>query len=341
MAKETKSLLERLQKGEVLVAEGFLFEMERRGYVKAGPFVPQVVLEYPEALKQFHSELLRAGSEVIVAFTYYGHRSKMKAIGLEDRLEDLNRKAVALAGEVARQGNALTAGNLSNTWQYDSTSPVASDAVVRAIFKEQTGWAVEVGVDFMIAETFSHLGEALIALEVIKEEGLPAVITFIPLQEKSCDGYLWEDACRIVAENGADVVGLNCGRGPKTMFPILERILKKTDCPVAALPVPYRTTKEQPNFFELKMPGQKSAFPVALDPFLLSRFEMADFAVQARDMGIRYIGACCGAGPHHIRAMAEALGRRVPAGQYSPEMDLHPVLGSEDPRDRYCFGPNE
>jgi betaine-homocysteine S-methyltransferase len=31
---------------------------------------------------------------------------------------------------------------------------------------------------------------------------------------------------------------------------------------------------------------------------------MADFALTARDMGINYIGICCGAGPHHVRAMA-------------------------------------
>ncbi|MCF8106852.1 MAG: homocysteine S-methyltransferase family protein [Desulfohalobiaceae bacterium] len=176
-------------------------------------------------------------------------------------------------------------------------------------------------------------------MEVIKEVGLPAVITLIPLQEKSCDGYRWEEACRILDENGADVIGLNCGRGPDTMLPILEKIRKKTNCYIAGLPVPYRTTREQPCFFDLKMPGQKSAFPVGLDPFLLTRFEMADFAVKARDIGINYMGACCGAGPHHIRAMAEALGRIVPASKYSPDMKLHPIMGSEDPVKRYCFAP--
>ena len=95
------------------------------------------------------------------------------------------------------------------------------------MFEEQTRWATDVGVDFMIAETFSHLGEAFIALEVIKEARLPAVITFIPLQEKSCDGYVWEEACRILEENGADVVGLNCGRGPDSIIPILRKSGKK------------------------------------------------------------------------------------------------------------------
>ena len=55
---------------------------------------------------------------------------------------------------------------------------------------------------------------------------------------------------------------------------------------------------------------------------------MADFAVAARGLGVNYVGICCGAGPHHVRAMAEALGRTVPASKYSPSMDLHPVLGA-------------
>ena len=54
---------------------------------------------------------------------------------------------------------------------------------------------------------------------------------------------------------------------------------------------------------------------------------MADFAVRARDIGVNYIGICCGAGPHHVRAMAEAVGRETPASRYSPDMERHPVLG--------------
>jgi betaine-homocysteine S-methyltransferase len=54
---------------------------------------------------------------------------------------------------------------------------------------------------------------------------------------------------------------------------------------------------------------------------------MADFARRARDVGVDFIGICCGGAPHHVRAMAEALGRTVPASRYSPDLALHPVLG--------------
>ncbi len=336
-------LLERLDKGVLLVGEGYIFELERRGFIKAGPFVPEVVLEHPDAVRELHSEFLRAGSDVIVACTYYGHRSKLKSIGKEDRLEELNNKSLALAKDVAQKSDALVAGNLSNTWEYDPGNPEQSAETVRSIFREQVNWAANAKVDFVIAETMGHVGEAIIALEEIKVVGLPAVITFSPAAEKSCDGHTWSEACRILEENGADVVGLNCGRGPRTIMPMLADIRQKVSGPVAALPVPYRTAPNSPCFFDLRLPDGKNAFPVALDPFLHTRFEMAEFAVQAQDMGINYIGICCGAGPHHVRAMAEALGRKVPASRYSPEMNLHPIFGDQESQKinyREClYGP--
>ena len=63
-------LLERLRDGETIVAaEGYLFEFERRGYLKAGAFVPEVVVEHPELVKAVHEEYVHAGSDVVEAFT--------------------------------------------------------------------------------------------------------------------------------------------------------------------------------------------------------------------------------------------------------------------------------
>ena len=324
------TLQNRLDSGIVLVAEGYIFELERRGFLKAGPFVPEVVLKHPAAVQTLYREFVRAGTDVVVACTYYAHRSKLKSIGIENALEQLNVQAVEMAVEAARETGALVAGNICNTWEYDPSNLAASEKRVRAIFKEQIQWAKAGGADFIIAETFSHYGEALLSLEESKAAGMPAVITFSPVAPVTCDGLSLAEACQRLEENGADVVGLNCGRGPRTMLPILQEIRQAVDGHVAALPVPYRTHERQPCFFDLRGEDGKNAFPVALDPFLLSRFEMADFAVQARDMGINYIGICCGAGPHHVRAMAEALGRTAPASEYSPEISLHPIFGDQD-----------
>jgi betaine-homocysteine S-methyltransferase len=329
MTKPNQKLLERLDAGTVLVAEGYIFELERRGFLKAGPFVPEAVLRYPEVVQGLHREFVRAGTDVVVACTYYAHRSKLQSIGIENALERLNVKAVEMAVDAARETGALVAGNICNTWEYDPSDLKASEEKVRRIFREQVLWAKAGGADFIIAETFSHYGEALLSLEEIKRAGLPAVVTFSPVAQTTCDGLSLAEACRRLEDQGADVVGLNCGRGPATMLPILQEIRQAVSGHVAALPVPYRTHDRRPCFFDLLGEDGKNAFPVALDPFLLSRFEMADFTVTARDMGINYIGICCGAGPHHVRAMAEALGRTVPASEYSPEIKFHPIFGDQ------------
>src|SRR5919106_2557621 len=116
-------LLERLDRGSVVCAEGYLFELERRGYLQAGAFVPEVVLEQPELVAQLHREFVHAGSDVVEAFTYYAHREKLRIIGREDALETINRQALEIAGEVARETDALLAGDVCNTNVYDPDDP--------------------------------------------------------------------------------------------------------------------------------------------------------------------------------------------------------------------------
>ena len=329
--------MERLSRGVVLGAEGYLFELERRGYLKSGPYVPEVVLDRPEAVAELHREFLHAGAEVMVAFTYYGHEEKLRMIGRVGDLEALNRQAVRLAVEAARDGDALVAGNICNTWAYDPAEAAASGERVRRMYHDQVAWAVEEGADFIIAETNDYLGEALIGVEVIKSFDVAAVVTFASSEQTTIDGASFEEACARVEQAGADVVGLNCSSGPETMLPLLQRVRDAVSCPVAGQPVPYHTTAEQPTFQSLRDADGRRVFPLALDPFVCTRFEMAEFATAARDLGVGYIGICCGGAPHHVRAMAEALGRTVPASKYSPDLSLHPILGDDaaEVADRY------
>ncbi len=102
-----KGIVERLASGTVLGAEGYVFELERRGYIKAGPYVPEVVLDFPDAVRQLHREFLSRGSEVMVALTCYAHREKLRHVGREGDLEAINRCAVRIAREVAQEGDAL------------------------------------------------------------------------------------------------------------------------------------------------------------------------------------------------------------------------------------------
>jgi betaine-homocysteine S-methyltransferase len=328
------ALVERLAAGPVICAEGYLFELERRGYLQAGAFVPEVVLEHPDRVAALHEEFVHAGSDVVQAFTYYAHREKLRVIGKDHLLEPMNRQALALARRVARDTGTLLAGDVCNTNVFDPADR-ATHAHVRSMFDEQVGWAAEAGVDYVVGETFRFLDEALIALAAIRAARLPAVMTLnLHGTPETREGIGLPDAMRRLADAGADVVGLNCAWGPATMLPLLGELVSAVPVPVAALPVPYRTDAEHPNFQALDDPGYAGlptgrSFPTALDPFTCTRYEIADFTRAAHAAGVRYLGLCCGAAPHHIRSMAEALGRTPPASRYSEDMSRHVYFGSE------------
>src|SRR5919198_6056391 len=112
---DVTGLLERLAAGPVICAEGYLFECERRGYLQAGAYVPEVVLEHPEVVAQLHREFVHAGSDVVEAFTYYAHREKLRLVGKEHLLEAINRQALEVAKDVASESDAPFAGDICNT----------------------------------------------------------------------------------------------------------------------------------------------------------------------------------------------------------------------------------
>jgi betaine-homocysteine S-methyltransferase len=119
------------------------------------------------------------------------------------------------------------------------------------------------------------------------------------------------------------------------MMPLLREIRAAIKVPMAALPVPYRTSPNEPSFQSLRDAHWQDEwgsrpFPTALDPFTCNRFEIAEFGREALALGIRYLGVCCGAGPHHIRALAEAVGKTPPASKYSADMSKHAFLGSHE-----------
>jgi betaine-homocysteine S-methyltransferase len=330
-------LVERLDAGPVICAEGFLFELERRGYLSAGEFVPEVALEFPEALRALHVDFQRAGSDIVEAFTYNGHREKMRVIGKEDLLEPLNRAALRIAREVAdaRPGD-LMAGNISNTNIWDPADQ-GRQSEVRSMFEEMVGWAVDEGADVIIGETFYYAGEALAALEVAKATGLPVVLTIAPMAlNEMADGVGIVETCQQLEQAGADVVGMNCFRGPETMLPWLRKIREAVSCHVGALPVPYRTTDAEPTFFNLSdnratVPSPHGrTFPTALDPLYANRYEIGDFAHAAFELGISYLGVCCGASPMLIRQVAEAVGLTTEASRFSERMENHFMYGDNE-----------
>jgi betaine-homocysteine S-methyltransferase len=131
------------------------------------------------------------------------------------------------------------------------------------------------------------------------------------------------------------------------MLPWLREIREAVSCHVGALPIPYRTTQEEPTFFNLSDPDAPvpsphgRTFPTALDPLFTNRYEIRDFAREALELGVRYIGVCCGAAPIHIREVAEAAGRRPEASRYSERMQNHFMYGSNERLPEHIVGLGE
>ncbi|MBI2950912.1 homocysteine S-methyltransferase family protein [bacterium] len=296
-----KSILERLKEGVVLGDGGYLLALENRGYVQAGPFTPEVTIEHPNALLALHQEFLNAGAEVLQVLTFYASENKLAQIGYAGRLAEINRAAVQIARQAAGD-RALVAGDLCLTWKYKEGDSKAADDC-RRLFDAQIGYQREVGVDFFICETFLLVGEALIALERAKRTGLPVMVTLAFEGPKTRDGRTPGEAARMLEGAGADIVGTNCWQDPTFMLPVVEEMRRAVKGYVAAQPVAYRCTPDVPFFT-----GQKG-FPDRLNPYHLTRYEMGDFAQKALDLGVNYIGGCCGCEGAHIRQMARAIGK--------------------------------
>ena len=316
----------------MICAEGYLFEFERRGYLQAGPYVPEIVLEHPELVAGLHREFVHAGSDVVEAFTYYAHREKMRLIGKEHLLEPLNRDALAIAADGrARDRHAGRRQPL----EHQRLRPRRRVAAARARDVRRAGqWIVDAGMDFVVAETLRWGEEALLALAAINEAGLPSVVTLaIHRDPQTREGWTPAEACARLADAGADVVGLNCIRGPRTMLPLIREIRDAVDCHVAALPVPYRTTDAEPSFQSLTdpdcdcLPGDRP-FPTALDPFLCNRYEIAEFGREAYWLG-RALSRCLlrrrpAHDPQHGRgARPQAAGEPLQPGHEPPRVPRH------------------
>ena len=155
---------------------------------------------------------IRDSSDIVQAFTYYGHREKLRIIGKEHLLEPMQKNALKIAKEAANEFKDLdlmVCGDVANTNIFDPNDK-NSFKECQKMYEEQVLWAKEAGVDFVVAETINWVDEMKIALKAIKDEGLIAVANYaIPRGDLTRDGHTAEDACKIIEDLGADVVGLN------------------------------------------------------------------------------------------------------------------------------------
>ncbi len=312
-----EGVFERFGRGSVILGDGgYLIELERRGYVDSGSerenvgtgkgsgqFTPEVAIEHPEALRGLHQEFLLAGSDVLQALTFFATREKLDRAGYGQETEAINNAAVKIAREVAGD-RALVAGSVSRTQLFEREGSSAAGHA-RDLLSEQVQLLLSAGVDMLILETFFRLDEMLIALDVVRDSGVPIIATmsFRPTTVESSDGVSTGKCAVAMVEGGAHLVGANCEQDPERMLSILRSMRSVVDVPLAAQPAAFRTTDETPCF--TKIPE----FPDELETVQTSRKAFTDFAAHAADEGIGYLGGCCGCNASYIRAMRRGLPR--------------------------------
>lgn len=305
-----KTLLERLAEGPVIGDGGFVFALEKRGYVKAGPWTPEACVEHPDAVVGLHREFLRAGADVMQAFTFYASDDKLvnrgNKAGKNFTGAEINRRAAELAKQVAAEGDALTLGGICQCPSYLSG---AGKAKVQEEFRKQIQVFVDTDLDFLLCEYFEHIEEMEWAIEVCKETGKTVAASMCIGPEGDMHGVTAGECAVRMAKAGASVVGMNCHFDPFVSLDAL-RVMKKglekaglvDKVYLMCQPLGYMTPDAgRQGFIDLP------EFPFGLEPRICTRFDMHRYAREAHELGVRYIGGCCGFEAYHIRAVSEEL----------------------------------
>lgn len=234
----------------------------------------------------------RGRNRYFICADLYREQNKIKEYGLEDHLEEMNRKLVALSKEAAKGTNALVAGDLTMTGEqlYPLGDLMFEDLV--DVYKEQAKIIAEAGADLFVVETMMSLQECRAAVLAIREVCDLPVMVSLTYNEDGRTLYGTDPVTAVVVMQslGADAVGMNCSTGPEAM---LEPIAKMAE--YAAIPLLAKPNAGMPELID----GQ-TVFNVEPEEF-------AEVGKKLVEEGAAIIGGCCGTTPEHIRALKEAV----------------------------------
>jgi 5-methyltetrahydrofolate--homocysteine methyltransferase len=295
-------VVERVRRGEILVFDGGYGTMLFAAGLANGACPELWNDTHPDVVRGIHQGYFDAGSDIVETNTFGGSRLKLNEYGLGDRARELNVKGVRLARAAAPPGGYV-AGSIGPTSrlpaEYEPLGDTTDEQYV-ATFREQAAALAEGGVDLFAVETMMFPQEAIAAIRACKAVAdLPVMATmFFQFEElHDRDRTMWGESPADVAKNllgaGADVVGMNCGRGPDRAIVIIREMRQVTDAPLVAYPnagLPV-TTGDRVTY-ELGPEAMAREYPALLDA------------------GCNIVGACCGSDPQHIRRIAELVRHR-------------------------------
>jgi 5-methyltetrahydrofolate--homocysteine methyltransferase len=295
-------IVERVKVGETLVFDGGYGTMLFAAGLLNGA-CPELWNEsHADVVRGIHQGYYDAGSHLVETNTFGGTRLKLNEYKIGDRTRELNVKGARLA-RAAAPPDRYVAGSIGPT----SRLPVdyaldegVTDEEYEATFREQVEALAEGGVDIFAVETMMFPQEATAAIRACKAvTDLPVMATmFFQFEElHDRDRTMWgespADVARSLLAAGADVVGMNCGRGPDRAITIIREMRKVTDAPLIAYPnAGLPITTGDTVTYELGPEAMAREYPALLDA------------------GCNIVGACCGSNPEHIRRIAEVVRTR-------------------------------
>ena len=282
-----------LNKRQILIADGaWGTEFSKRG-LEPGEAPEGWVIHQPDAVRGVAQSYVDAGAEIILTDTFGGSRFKLAKCDLEDKVEEINRRAVELSQEAAGD-DALVFASIGPTGEFMQPLGLVSEDEMIAVFAEQAQGMVAGGTDGILVETMTDLGEAKAALQAAKDafDG-PVVVSMTfdkgPKGYATMMGVTPERAAEELQAAGADIVGSNCGHGIENMIEVIELMRGATDLPLWAKP--------------------NAGMPQLVDGqtvFTQTPEETAAHFEALVEAGAHVIGGCCGTTPDHIRALVEA-----------------------------------
>lgn len=288
----TREAFRELVKKSPVLLDGATGTNLQKAGMPVGVCPEQWILENSEVLIDLQKQYVEAGTDILFAPTFTASRIKLKEYGLEDHLEEMNRKLVALSKEAAKGTNALVAGDLTMTGEqlYPLGDLMFEDLV--DVYKEQAKIIADAGADLFVVETMMSLQECRAAVLAIREVCDLPVMVSLTYNEDGRTLYGTDPVTAVVVMQslGADAVGMNCSTGPEAM---LEPIAKMAE--YAAIPLLAKPNAGMPELID----GQ-TVFNVEPEEF-------AEVGKKLVEEGAAIIGGCCGTTPEHIRALKEAV----------------------------------